>query len=430
MPPGVSIGGVAVGGLSADEALRAVRARAVAPLGQVELELTGEPGFPVQVATSELAPLPRAKAAVDEAVRRPSLLDRVRAEVGLARERDIPLRYRVTSARAREVAARIEAQIDAPARPASLAVRDGRVVARPARAGRGVDTARLTALIGRLPERAVVPVTVVDPAVSDAQAERARLRAERIAATPAVVRGGGRRAVVRRPQLLEALRFTPTADRIVVSLAPGVIAGAVRPAFEGILRPAESAGFAVEGARVSVTPSSPGRDLDEEELARRVARRTGSAPVRGAHRGAEPGPHHRAGRGPRHSRAGQHLHHALRLLPAPGHQHPPGGAHPRPHPDPGGRHLLAQRRARRAHPGPRIRAGPADQRRRAGGRGRRRCQPGVDHHLQRGLLRGLRARLAHAARVLDHPLPAGPRGHRVVGRARVDRARTTGRRPR
>ena len=139
VPPGVSIGGVAVGGLSADEAVRAVRARAVAPLGQVELELPGEPGFPVQIATSELAPLPRAKAAVDEAVRRPSLLDRVLGEVGLARERDIALRYRATPARARAVAARVEAQIDAPARPASLVVRDGRVVAppRPGRAGRG-----------------------------------------------------------------------------------------------------------------------------------------------------------------------------------------------------------------------------------------------------------------------------------------------------
>ncbi|MBJ7457382.1 MAG: hypothetical protein JHC74_15120, partial [Thermoleophilia bacterium] len=95
---------VAVGGLSADDALRAVRARAVAPLGQVELELPGEPGFPVQIATSELAPLPRAKAAVDEAVRQPSLFDRVLGEVGLARERDIPLRYRATPARARAVA--------------------------------------------------------------------------------------------------------------------------------------------------------------------------------------------------------------------------------------------------------------------------------------------------------------------------------------
>lgn len=280
VPPGVSIGGVAVGGLSADDALRAVRARAVAPLGQVELELPGEPGFPVQIATSELAPLPRAKAAVGEAVRQPSLFDRVLGEVGLARERDIPLRYRATPARARAVAARIEAQIDAPARPASLVVRDGRVVARPARAGRGVDTARLTALIGRLPAQAAVPVTVVDPGVSDAQAETARLRAERIAATPAVVRGAGRRAEVRRPQLLEALRFEQTPDGIDVSLAPGVVADAVRPAFEGILRPAESAGFAVEGTRVSVTPSSPGRGLDEPELANRIARRTGSAPVR------------------------------------------------------------------------------------------------------------------------------------------------------
>ncbi len=279
VPPGVSINGIAVGGLDADDAVRAVRAGAIPRFGQVEMELAGEPGFPVRIDTAELDPLPRARAAVNAAIARRSLLDRILGEVGLPRERDVPLRFRATPARAREQAAGIEARIDAPARPARLVVRDGRVVATPARAGRGVDTARLAALLASLPERASVPVTAVDPAVSDAQAEEARLRAERIAATPVVVRGGGRRAVVPRERLLAALRFSPGADGIAVSLAPGVLADAVKPAFDGILRPAESAGFVVEGAEVSITPSSPGRGLDAPELARRVERRTGSRAV-------------------------------------------------------------------------------------------------------------------------------------------------------
>lgn len=279
VPAGVSIAGVPVGGLSSDEAVRAVRARAVAPLGTVVLELPGEAGFPLTIPSSELGPLPRSRAAVDEALDGPSLFGRILAEVGLARERDVPLRFRATPARARAVAADVATRVDTPARAATLAVKGGRVAVSPARAGRAVDTVRLTTILGRLPERATVPLTTVDPEVSDAQAEQARLRAERIAATPVVVRGGGRRSTLTRERLLAALRFTPAAGRIDVSLDPGVLADAVTPDFAGILRPAVSAGFAVQGTSVSVVPARDGRRLDADTLARRVERRTGSRPV-------------------------------------------------------------------------------------------------------------------------------------------------------
>lgn len=279
VPPGVSIGGVPVGGLSADEATRAVRASAVAPLGEVVLELPGEAGFPLSTPTSDLAPLPRANAAVQEALATPGLFTRILGELGLARDRDVPLRYRATPARARAVSAAVAERIDAPARAATLAVKGDRVAVTPAKAGRAVDAVRLTAILGRLPARATVPLTTVDPQVSDAQAEEARLRAERIAATPVVVRGGGRRSSIPRERLLAALRFTPGAGGIDVSLDPDVLAAAVAPDFAGITRPAVSAGFAVNGTSVSVTPARDGRRLDAATLARRVERRTGSRPV-------------------------------------------------------------------------------------------------------------------------------------------------------
>jgi vancomycin resistance protein YoaR len=279
VPPGVSIGGVAVGGLSADEAERAVRAGAVAPAGAVELELAGEPGFPVSVPLSQLAPVPRAHAAVMEALRRPSFTGRVLGEVGLERARAVALRFRATPARARAVAAEIAGRIDTPPRAASLRVAGGRVVATPAAAGRGVDAARLTALLTALPARAAVPVAPVPPAVTDAQAEAARVEAERIAATPVAVRGAGRRATIPRERLLAALRFAPGPAGIVVTLAPEVLAAAVGPAFAGVLREARSADFQVEGARVRVIAGQDGRSLDAAALARRVQRRTGTAPV-------------------------------------------------------------------------------------------------------------------------------------------------------
>jgi hypothetical protein len=194
VPPGVSVGGVAVGGLSADDAVRAVRAGAVAPAGAVELDLPGEAGFPVSVPLSRLAPLPRARAAVEKALRRPSLAVRILGEVGLAPGRSVPLAFRATPARARSVADRVAAGVALPAHPASLRVTGGRIVAMPARAGRGVETVRLAALLTALPERATVPVGEVEPAVTDAQAETARARAEALVSAPVVVLCGSRPA--------------------------------------------------------------------------------------------------------------------------------------------------------------------------------------------------------------------------------------------
>jgi vancomycin resistance protein YoaR len=279
IPRGVSVGGVAVGGLRADEAVRALRASAVPPGGAIVLDLAGEPGFPREVPVAELAPVPRARAAVEEALTRPSLTGRILAELGLPRERSVPLDFRAAPARARAATAHVVTLIDTPGRPASLRVRAGGVVATPARAGRAVEATRLTALISALPARVTVPIGPVDPAVSDAQAEAARARAEAMVATPARVRGAGREATISRERLLAALRFTPAADGIEVTLAPDALADAVRPSFEGILRPARPAGFAVEGPRVRVIPSRDGRRLDAAALARRLERRVGDGVV-------------------------------------------------------------------------------------------------------------------------------------------------------
>ena len=64
-----------------------------------------------------------------------------------------------------------------------------------------------------------------------------------------------------------------------MSLAPGPLADAVRPAFAGILRPARSAGFRVEGTRVVVMPARDGRRLDAAALARRAERRSGAETI-------------------------------------------------------------------------------------------------------------------------------------------------------
>jgi vancomycin resistance protein YoaR len=281
VPAGVSIAGVDVGGLTASEAERAVLAGAPDPTGDVEIVFEGEPGFPMSVPVGDLGPVPRARLAVQAALETPSLWNRIRAEVGWEAGRDVPLRYRVTSARARALVARVTADVDTPGRPARVGVGGGRVVVTPAKAGRAVDPAALERRLGTLARRVELPVVVVEPTVSDAQVQEARATALRMVSRKVRVTGGGRSATVDRPTLLSALRF-PAADDggIAVELDPATIAAAVAPAYDGVLREARSATFAVSGGRVRVLAATDGRELDAATLARRIEARKGTRPVR------------------------------------------------------------------------------------------------------------------------------------------------------
>ena len=94
--------------------------------------------------------------------------------------------------------------------------------------------------------------------------------------------------MISRQQLLGALRFTPEGGRIDVRLDRNAIGDAVAPAFAGVVRSPVSASFAISGSRVSVTPSSEGRRIDAEAIARRIERRPAAASVRVALRTLAP----------------------------------------------------------------------------------------------------------------------------------------------
>ena len=280
VPAGVHIAGIDVEGLTADEAVRAVRAGATPPAGDVEIALDGSPGFPQRVPVRELGPRPRARAAVDEAIAPSSLWRRVLAEVGLERSRDLPLAFRATTARARAEAAAVAAAVDQPAKEATVGVGGGRIVVGPSRVGRAVDQAELARRLSALPTRVEVPVTEVAPTVDTAAAEAARLRAARIARVAVTVRGAGRRARIDRATLLRALRFTPGSGTVDVVLDGTTLARAITPAFAPVLQEPRPASFAVSGTQVSVVPSQTGRAVNPDRLARRVAAADGSGRVR------------------------------------------------------------------------------------------------------------------------------------------------------
>jgi vancomycin resistance protein YoaR len=280
VPPGVSIAGIPVGGLTPAEAERAVAGQAGAPSGDVVVDRPGEEGFPMRVPVAELAPIPRARVAVERAMGQPSLGERILREIGLGSDRDIPLDYRVEGAALNRLVARVEKRLDRPPRDAAVRVRDGAIAVTPARDGRRVREVRLRAALMHLPSRVVVPVAAVPPAVSDEAARVARVRAERLTEGPVRVTHPSRSVTLPRRTLVRALTFTPADGGIDVGFDPDAIAPTLRETFGPLERDRVSATFEVRGERVAVVPGRAGRTVDAAGVARALERGTGPRSVR------------------------------------------------------------------------------------------------------------------------------------------------------
>ncbi|MFP5451683.1 MAG: VanW family protein [Thermoleophilia bacterium] len=280
VPAGVSIAGIPVGGLTPAQAERAVAGQAGAPTGVVVVDRPGEPGFPMRVPVADLAPIPRARVAVERAMEQPSLAQRILREIGLGSDREIALDYRVEGAALNRLVARVKKQLTRAPRDAAVRVADGALTLTAARDGRRVREVRLRAALMRLPERVVVPVAAVAPAVDDDAARTARIRAERLAQGPVRVTNRARSATLPRRTLLRALTFTPAAGAIAVGIDPDAIAPVLRETFGPLEREPVSARFRVSGERVEVVPGRAGRTVDAAGVARALERGAGARSVR------------------------------------------------------------------------------------------------------------------------------------------------------
>lgn len=284
VPPGVSIGGVAVGGMTADQAERAVASLAGPATGDIVLEYDGDAdGFPISVERTELSPIPRARVAVADAMDQPSVWDRILREVGAGRDRDVALSYRVAGGPLNDLLERVDGLLNRPARNASLRVSEGDVAITAARDGREVQRDRLRRALTLLPATVTVTTRAVPPAVSDEAARSARGRALRLVQGPVRVTGSGRSVTIPRATLLAALRFERAGaggGAIRVTFDPEVIAPALQDTFGSLERDAVSATFRVNGNRVNVVPGRDGRTIDAAAVARALQRGRGARSVR------------------------------------------------------------------------------------------------------------------------------------------------------
>ncbi|MFL5961777.1 MAG: VanW family protein [Gaiellaceae bacterium] len=145
------------------------------------------------------------------------------------------------------------------------------VVVTPAQEGLQLDNASLLRRLSRESTVVDAPFKHVRPAVSDAAAQAAATEARALLVRPVVIDyHGARRGALSQAQIARAVSVVPHSGRLTVRLDGEALAKVVRPRLGKWIQRAHNARFVVAGAKVSVTPSRSGRDVDPTELAHAI----------------------------------------------------------------------------------------------------------------------------------------------------------------
>jgi vancomycin resistance protein YoaR len=255
IPAGVRVDGVPVGGLTPDEASSLLRMRARMRDSR-PLTLVG----PLRTVATSGAAL-GAQAQIDQALAEASAgrVGLIRHLLGIGEARAVPLRFAFPRASIEQLAARLGAT---SAVDATVTVEAGRPRVRPARPGRVVDADALETGLTTLPSRLRVPSVETAPLVTTQAARAAAERAARLVAQPRTIVVGRQEFDITAEDLRAALRIRRVENGFVVGFDPQRL-GTVLP------RPTRprDARLVVEGERVRVAPSEPGRAVDAATLA-------------------------------------------------------------------------------------------------------------------------------------------------------------------
>ena len=263
--PGVSVGGVDVGGLSRQDAEARIAAGLAPRFGAPVAVVVGEHRFrvrPEDLLTLDAAA--SAEAAYD--TERTSFLRRLGAMAApflVGREVDPVTRLRPDGESA---LASSLARLTKPAVSATIAMHGLRPVIRPSQVGTEIDE---TALARAIEETALAGGSVlhadlvpIRPVITTSEARRAALRAKVVAAAPVAIAYRGKRVgMLSRAELARLIRFQPSSHGYDVLLAPGALGRIAAPFVASKTHASVDASFAVSGARAHVVPSRNGTQL-------------------------------------------------------------------------------------------------------------------------------------------------------------------------
>ncbi len=281
IPPNVAIAGVEVGGMTPDEARRAVALVAEPETKEITIAGPALDGQPVTVPTAVLAPSPALDPAIEQAMAQRGWWGRVRTELGFGETREVPLRYDLGPGAVKSLTREISSRVNQPPRPARV-VAGQNIRAVPGQPGQRVRTQVLERRLARLAPRIQLPVAEVPPPVSVEEAKRVAAQARELVRGGVTVSGAGRNARLTAADLRSTLEFPRSGDTIQIAVNDQALSSELAPTFSSLLSEPRSAGFRITGETVQVVPSKNGRELRTAPIGEAILRNppSGRVPAR------------------------------------------------------------------------------------------------------------------------------------------------------
>lgn len=287
IPPNVVVGGVEVGGMTPDEARRAVARAAEPSVERITIEGAALDGESVSVPTAALNPKPALEPAIEEAMEPRGWWGRMRTELGFGPTREVSLNYDLGPGAVESLTREISGRVDDPARPARV-VAGSRIRAIPGEPGLRVRTKVLESRLATLSPTIQLPVAQVPPQVTTEEAKRVAAQAREVIRGGVTVNGAGRSTRLSAAQLRNALEFPRDGRSIDLVMNDSTLASQLAPTFSDLLQEPRSAEFRITGETVQIVPSKAGRQLKTAPIGAAILRDPPSRQVRARFQVQEP----------------------------------------------------------------------------------------------------------------------------------------------
>ena len=234
------------------------------PPSPVPIRLIGSGGVAL-TSGRELGARPLVDVALDQALDA-GPFERLLRRVGIGKADRLELAYRLGPVRTAELANRLDRRFGEPARNAAVVVGKDEVTVEPPSQGTRVDRRALRKGLRTLPAELGLAVETELPRIDVEEAQRARLRIEKLLEGPRSVRFRDAEAPLPAAVLRPLVTTTAEEGKLVVGLRPDGLRNALLPRLGRFEQPARDARFVVDGARVRVVPSQPARQLDADRI--------------------------------------------------------------------------------------------------------------------------------------------------------------------
>jgi vancomycin resistance protein YoaR len=268
--PGTSVSGIAIGGMSRDEAIETLQRRVGSDARKHFTLVAGEEEF--RLSPKELGLRLRLPATVDQAIGRS--WNPVTAFQNRFATTELAPQVEVDDATLDAGIANLARSIDTPPIEPTLSVSGGKATLNPGVPGVELDQEASRELLveSLLQPRAdiALPLITVSPEVSDDAAQRARALAKSAIAEPVTVQAGGVTATIPTSALVKALSFTREGGELVPKLDGAVLHESIADQLAEVETPGRDATFQITKGVPVVVPSLVGRGIADEELATAV----------------------------------------------------------------------------------------------------------------------------------------------------------------